>query len=111
MQQFSQIMWYVVIIAAVGVGSLMIALWATRGFRKRLGERGDSGEAFTLQEIRQMLAEGKITRAEYEGMRAVLIGRMKGSSKSDRGRPDDSPGDEGDGGDPVAPEDPGENPK
>ena len=70
-------MWYILIIAVVAVGSLVIAVWVTRGLSKRLRDGEESSEPFTLQDLRRMLADGEITRTEYEGMRAALIGRVK----------------------------------
>lgn len=80
--QSSQIMWYIVVIGIAGVASLLIAVWATRGFRKRIGSESPTETAFTLDELRRMLSEGMITHKEYDHLKARIIKRMKAASAS-----------------------------
>lgn len=74
-------MWYALIVGVVGVGALLVAVWLTRGFGKRLRGESDAAITFTLQDLRELLADGRITRAEYEVMRGAVIERM-GARKS-----------------------------
>ncbi|RMF70637.1 MAG: SHOCT domain-containing protein [Planctomycetota bacterium] len=57
---------------AAWVGSLWVARWV----RRRYAEP-QTAEPFTLQDLRDMHAQGQITGAEFEHLRADLIGRMR----------------------------------
>ena len=70
-------MWYIAVIGVVGVGGLLLAVWMTRGFRKRIQSDDAPAGAFSLEDLRKLLNTGQITREEFETMRATLIKRVQ----------------------------------
>lgn len=73
---------------------LATAVLAAAGFvfvlvmRRRLRSDQDSVEPFTLQDLREMLQRGDITRQEYETMRGAIVGMVAASK--DRKKPSDT---------------------
>jgi hypothetical protein len=67
-----------------------------RVYRRGARESGAGSEPFTLQELREMRADGQISEREFESMKAVLIGRAtapKVTDKSTSRRPEADSGD------------------
>lgn len=72
---FRAVLLLIALIAA-WVGSLWVARWV----RRRYSEP-QNVEPFTLQDLRDLRAQGQITGAEFEHLRAGLIGRMRASER------------------------------
>ena len=97
MPQTSELLWPIVLITVFGVGALLIAL-VLRAFRNRLRDQTPA-EAFTIQELREMLEAGDITQREFEAMRAAIVGRTAAESPPARAaQPAREPKDEHDAG-------------
>lgn len=63
-----------VVLAGAGV------YWARLIFNRSMGDTGAT-EPFTLQDLREMLKRGEITEAEFETMRAGIIGATRGDKR------------------------------
>ena len=72
MPEASELLWTVLWIMAIGVAALLLGYLVARQIRKRLAE-GSVGDAFTLQDLRDMRAAGSITHLEYEAMKASIL--------------------------------------
>ena len=81
MPQANELLWSTVLIAAIGVGALLIVLVA-RAFRRRMRSNQNT-ETFTIQDLRNLRDAGDITQQEYEAMRAAVIGQITGDSPTD----------------------------
>lgn len=86
----SELLWYVVYIAAAGVGALLVGIYLARVLRRRLLERRPP-EAFTLEQLRQMRAAGTIDQQEFEAMRAAVIGRLGAAEPQPEARSGERP--------------------
>ena len=72
MPDTTQLLWYILIIGAVGVAALLLGILAARFVKKRL-QSTPSAEAFSIQDLRGMHERGEINTQEYEAMRAAII--------------------------------------
>lgn len=61
----------IVFLAVAGLVGYLLARWA-----KNWGQRHNSPEPFTLQDLREMRERGEITPAEYDAMRGEILGRF-----------------------------------
>ena len=87
MLQVSDLMQYIVWLGVLGVAALVIGVVAARLLRKRL-QTEPRTDAFSLNDLRRMRAEGSITQEEYEAMRAAIIARLDaGSAPASPGSP------------------------
>lgn len=95
------------LLAGAAVLAWLGALLVARMVRRRLGE-SDSGQPFTLQDLRELRKQGMITEAEFQTMRAAVLGRFaadepaggghsEGGTLDDRDRPPDAFPDDGGG--------------
>lgn len=78
------------LLAFVAIGFLVIA-WLRRQLTDREDASDDDG--FTLEGLRRLRADGRITVDEFEAARAALIARVRGSDRSEN---DDAPASEPD---------------
>ena len=74
-----RLLWYVLAITVIGVAALLVGIAASRLIRKRLLSE-TRGVPFTIQDLREMRADGSITQQEYETMRAAIIAQMGSDS-------------------------------
>jgi hypothetical protein len=80
---FRQILPWLVALALIVIAGA-VAIWL---LRRGLGRTGGGGAAgFSLQELRGLRAEGKLTPEEFERAKASIIGRVQGEE-----RPNTSP--------------------
>ncbi len=86
MSQTAQLMWYILVLGVVGVGALLVAILASRLFKKR-SARGTDLVPFTIQNLRDMRRRGEITEKEFEAMRAVTIAQMTTPESPEQGDP------------------------
>lgn len=68
----------------LGLGFLLVLLVvggyvAVRVVRRRLGST-EQLDTFTLQDLRELRAQGQLSDAEYERLRVMLIGQTRNSS-------------------------------
>lgn len=75
MPHVSELLWYILCVGVIGVSALLIGVYVSRALRRRLLKQ-HGVDAFTIEDLRQMRAAGKITQQEYEAMRATVIGQM-----------------------------------
>jgi len=82
----------IMITLAVLLGLLLIGVVVSVVIRRRLLADDDGDAAgFTLQELREMRMDGRLTEEEYEAARTAMIGRIRSSgaeqptSPSERG--------------------------
>jgi hypothetical protein len=68
------------LLAFVVVGFLVIA-WLRRGLTDH--DRTSNDDEFTLDGLRRMRADGRITNDEFEAARAAIIARVRGSDTSE----------------------------
>jgi len=74
----SVLFWFLLSLAVIGVGVVLIAL-ARRSVRKRL--RGEEHtDIFTMQDLREMRDAGQINQVEFEAMRAAIIAQVSAGS-------------------------------
>ncbi len=66
--------WLAVLALLVVAGG--VAVWFVRRWLGRSGASGPAG--FSLQELRQLHAQGRLTDDEFERAKASIIGRVKG---------------------------------
>jgi hypothetical protein len=75
-------MWYILGVGVLGVGALLVGILAGRFVKKRL--RSDRPtEGFTIRDLREMRERDDITQREYEAMRALIIGQLDATPRSD----------------------------
>jgi hypothetical protein len=84
--------WLAALALLVAVGG--VAIWLVRRWLGRSTGSGSAG--FSLQELRQLHAQGRLTDGEFERAKASIIGRVKGAelppSPDARARACNSPG-------------------
>ena len=86
MPRSAELLWYILGIGVIGVGTLLLGILAGRLVKKRL--RSDQPtEPFTIQDLREMREREEITPQEYQAMRAAIIGRLKAASRSESRKP------------------------
>ena len=86
MPRTTELLWYILGIGVIGVGTLLLGILAGRLVRKRL--RSDQPtEPFTIQDLREMREREEITPQEYQAMRAAIIGRLKAAPRSEPRKP------------------------
>jgi hypothetical protein len=76
-------------VGAILVGAIVV------GLVRRWVQREEKTETFTLQDLREMQADGRISAAEYKAMRATLLEGLDIGSPDDGG--ESKPGDDGGG--------------
>jgi len=82
MPRTAELLWYILGIGVIGVGTLLLGILAGRLVKKRL--RSDHpAETFTIQDLREMREREQITAQEYQAMRAAIIGRLKAAPRSE----------------------------
>lgn len=74
---WQRLIWVGLAAAILGVAGFIFILI----MRKRLRSSDTPSDPFTLQDLREMLQRGDITRAEYEAMRGAIVGMSGGSAK------------------------------
>lgn len=83
----------------IGISAVLIlliigGLVCVRLVRGRTAAAAESGEPFSLQDLRDMRAAGQITDREFESMRAALLGRLTAPKPTRDATPVDPQGDE-----------------
>lgn len=68
--------------------ALVVFVWIRRQFIE--SDADLAGEGFTLQQIREMRAQGKLTDEEYESARALILGQA-GAGPTPPPTPDPDP--------------------
>ncbi|TWT46081.1 hypothetical protein RAS1_25280 [Phycisphaerae bacterium RAS1] len=76
----------IMLAAIAAIGGLVIAARL-----RRWTSAEQKVEAFTMQEIREMLARGQISEQEFEAMRAALLGRRAPAAPVQPPAPPESP--------------------
>jgi hypothetical protein len=78
--------WLIVLVGVVVAGGMVIYI-----ARRRLSAADDqSGDGFTLHDLRQLHLAGKLSDSEFERAKAAMIGRLK-SPIPDRTAPEGHP--------------------
>lgn len=83
-------LWGAVLLGLIALG--IVGAYVARAVRERM-QQPPTAEPFTLQDLRAMRDRGDLTPAEYETMRAGLLGRVlpsKSPPPSDAGPADDT---------------------
>ena len=82
------ILWIgLVLILLVICFGILVAWWRKRSLSRELE---GSSEAWTLEDIRRMRAEGTLTEQEYQQLRATLVAALRGQAEGS-GKADSSP--------------------
>ena len=66
---------WIMLAAILGIGGVSVAVAVRRWSR-----REEPSTAFTLQDLREMRAQGEISEAEYATLRAALLGQVAADS-------------------------------
>jgi hypothetical protein len=81
MPRTAELLWYILGIGVIGVGTLLLGILAGRLVKKRL-RRDHPVETFTIQDLREMRERGQITAQEYQATRAAIVGHLKAAPRS-----------------------------
>jgi hypothetical protein len=82
MRSLSDIQSNIVYLGAILVAMVIAGFILIRYVRSRM-RTSDAAESFTLDDLRQLRASGQLNDAEYERMRAMLIGARPPRDRSD----------------------------
>ena len=68
--------WLILLVGVVVAGGIVIYMMR----RYLTSDAGQSGDGFTLHDLRQLHAAGELSDEEFEKARAAMIGRLKSST-------------------------------